>query len=155
MRCLPALAIFMVLACMPINARAQDSPLKPEILNKILQWMVTNGGDVESPAVLTSALGFTDVGQKWSSREVDAHDDRPGFLHGFAISRGDEQDIALILRGPDSIHVFRVHRNGVLVRAVVYDFKTRQITMDSPDEGQKGLDVELKFWENVRPPKSN
>jgi hypothetical protein len=114
---LASLALLAMLALAPVNARAQSSPLTPEVLKKILQLMVSVGKDFESPAILATALGFTVAGQPWPNREIEAKESRPNFLHGFSETRGDEPDILITLRGLDSIRAFRAHRDGKIVRA--------------------------------------
>jgi hypothetical protein len=145
---LASLALLAMLALAPVNARAQSSPLTPEVLKKILQLMVSVGKDFESPAILATALGFTVAGQPWPNREIEAKESRPNFLHGFSETRGDEPDILITLRGLDSIRAFRAHRDGKIVRAAVYDFNTRQIATIDPIQAQKELDTELQFWAN-------
>ena len=113
--------------------------LTPDVLGK-------RGHDRETPAIISNALGLTATNQTWPSREVAALDDRPHYLHGFAINRGDDRDIAFSIRSPNSIRAFRVHRDGQLVSALVEDLRTGQVTVRSPAEAQADLDIELAFW---------
>ena len=85
-------------------------------------------------------------GQTWPDRQVAAYDSRPGFLHGFAVSRGSDKDLANSNRTPDYIHSFRAHRDGKFMTALIYELKTGQITVRTPAEVHEELDGEFAFW---------
>jgi hypothetical protein len=47
---------------------------------------------------------------------------------------------------PPTIRIFRVHRDGKVVKAAYSDIRTGQVTILALDEAQKELDHEFAFW---------
>lgn len=127
------------------------TPLTAEVLRKLLDLVAQRGVDREAPATIANPLGLSAAGQNWPSRQIAAHETRPGYLHGFAINRGNDQDLVLTIRGPDKFFAYRAGRDGRAISAIVFDLQTRQVTMRSPIVAQADIDSELRFWaEGVR-----
>jgi hypothetical protein len=144
--CVASLAILATLTFAATDLQAQNS-LAPELLNKVLDLIATKGSDREIPAPLAEALGFSASGHGWAVRQVTAYDNKnSGVLHGFAVSREKDQDIALSLRSPDGVYVFRAHRDGEVVAAAAYSEQTRQTSMLGQAEAQKELNTEFAYW---------
>jgi hypothetical protein len=122
------------------------SPLTPEILNKIVRYIALSGIDRETAAVLANPLGLSASGQTWASRQVAVEDSQNHYTHGFAVSRGTDQDIYLSKRLPDSIHAFRATRDGKVVGALFAIPSTGQVSMRDPAEAQAEFDDEAKLW---------
>ena len=121
-------------------------PLTPELLGRLLDLIARRGTDYETPALVSNAVGFSATGHTWRNRQVNTPDSRPGCSHCFAIDRGGEKDLAIVFRTPDDIKIYRTERNGKIVSAVIYDSKTRQITMRDPVEAQAEVNAEFVFW---------
>lgn len=122
------------------------SALTPEVMSKMEQLIASKGRDKELDAAFASALGLTATGQKWQERQIATRSSSSNLVHGFAISRGGDQDVVLYIRRPKAIYIFRAHRDGKVVTALVCDNQTGQITMRGPAEAQGELGVELAMW---------
>ncbi|HXS99360.1 MAG TPA: hypothetical protein VN915_01660 [Elusimicrobiota bacterium] len=128
---------------------ASNSPLTPDVLNRILQLIASKGTDRELVPTVSNPLGLSATGQSWPSRSVGAGHAATD-IHGFYISRGVEQDIVITLGIPGkTFSAFRAHRDGKIVSACVTDLQTRQTTMRDPNEAQKDLDTEFALWAGV------
>jgi tetratricopeptide (TPR) repeat protein len=140
---------------LPIHASSQKapntaSPLTSQLLSKMLQLVSTQGVDKELDAKLANALGFCEVGKNWLERQFTVKGAPSNAQHVFAISRGDGQDFMVALQGLNSLHAYRVHRDGKVAAALVFDIPNGKITMGTPAEAQADLNAEMNIWtENV------
>lgn len=163
MRCLPygiALTITLALGASASGGlRAQSlapltqnpsvaSSLTPEFISRMLTLMSLRGSDHEIPAPFANALGLTPAGESWLNRQVAAKGQATEFLHGFAVSRGSDTDLVLSVRNPDALLVFRAHREGALLGALRFDFKTKQITPLDPKLARTAFADECAFWKS-------
>ncbi len=147
------------------NSRAQDStpaappapasktvspaaapPLTPEVMDKMLKLIAAHGTNRETAEALAGALGLADPGKSWPNRQMEIEDAKYHYSHGFAVSRGSDQDILLSRRTKDSIYAFRAHRDGKVVKALIANFKTGKITMRDPAEAQADFGAECSLW---------
>ena len=123
------------------------SALTPQLMTKMLQLIALRGIDRELAAEFANPLGLTNPGQSWPNRQVASYGVPSKFNHGFAVSRGSDQDIVISLRSPETIYVFRSNRGGKIVAARSCDIKNGgQITMLDFADAQKALDNEIRFW---------
>jgi hypothetical protein len=147
------LASFIVLAMLAIVSlvtpvSAQNSALTPELLSKLVDLTARKGFDREMPAIIATALGLSAAGQTWPNHQIITPDrENPHVFHAFAVDRGSEQDVLITLRNPnDGIHCFRTHRDGTLVKAVIYDLQAGQIVTPNHAEATKELNAEIAYW---------
>lgn len=153
-RCLSSLARLLILtAAMMITPVAARNPaLAPDVLSKMLDYIARAGNDREVPADIAGSLGLSARGQTWPSRQAGLKETSSGVLHGVYVSRGRDNDLLLTLTGAakEKVDIYRIHRDGILVKAVSLDMKHQFIQRDRTD-AQKGLDAELVFWTNAKP----
>jgi uncharacterized protein YkuJ len=120
--------------------------LTPELLGRLLDLVARKGTDYETPALVSNALGLSATGHTWRNRQVNTPDSQPGCSHCFAIDRGGEKDLTIVLSTPNDLKIYRTERNGKIVLAVIYDRKTEQITLRDPAEAQAEVNAEFAFW---------
>jgi hypothetical protein len=142
-----SLFVLAILAFLSLGTpiHAQRSVLTPELLSKILILIAAKGIERDVPALISSALGITTSGQAWASRQVSSPD-TIGNHHGFAISRGGDQDVTVSLVTPDILHAFRARRDGTAVAALNLNLHTGKLIMVNHDDAQKELDAEWAYW---------
>ena len=132
----------------PPPAAAVPSPgamLTPALLGKVLRLIDLRGVEREVPPNYANALGMTASGQAWPDRQQAATQGK--VLHGFAVSRGTDQDVVISVRDDVELRVFRVRRDGgMVVTACIVDLGDGDITMRAPAEAQAQLDEEMRFW---------
>jgi hypothetical protein len=145
---LASLALLAMLALVPATVRAQSSPLSPELLDKMLDLMPSEGSDKDIPAPAENGLGISGTGQAWETHHfpASAPEDPSAPTHFFSINRGTDEDISFLRRIPDGLYVFQTHRDGGLVMALFWDFRFKQITRLDPAKAQADLNSELAFW---------
>jgi hypothetical protein len=153
-RCLSSLGRLVILtfAMMITPVAAQKPALAPDVLSKMLDYIARVGNDREVPADIANRLGLSAAGQVWSSRQAGLKETSSGVLHGVYVSRGRDNDLLLTLTGAakEKVDIYRVRRDGILVKAVSLDMKHQFIQRDRA-ETQKGLDAELAFWTGAKP----
>lgn len=120
----------------------------PQLLCKVLPYIASNGTDRELPPLFAGPLGFSASGATWSYRGIGVQDPDPEHVYGFAMGRGSDPDIMVSKRVPGRIHVFRASRDGKVIKALVFDLSTKQVTMSDPAEAQVEFDVVWNFWAN-------
>lgn len=129
-------------------ATAAPSPgamLTPALLAKVLRLIDLRGVEREVPPNYANALGMTASGAAWPDRQQAAT--QGTVLHGFAVSRGTDQDVVVSVRDQAELRVFRVRRDGgMVVAACIVDLGDGDITMRAPAEAQAQLDEEMRFW---------
>ena len=156
-------SLLLTSALIPINgdasraaawaaAPASATPLTPEVMGKMLILIAEKGGDHDFPAILANALGLTASGQSWAGRSIALPEN--GRVHGFAISRGADQDLLITLgpavfSGTGTGYCYRARRDGTVTAAIVFDVQTQHITALAPADAQKGLNAELAIWNDV------
>ena len=128
-----------------INSMNSPSPLSPALLNKVLDLIARKGIDREQAPLLANALGFAEAGQTWPYRQAVIIDSS-NFDHGFAIGRNSGKDIVLVRRDMTSLYVFRVHRDGSVIIALIVNLQSHQITVRAPTDAQNDLNGEIAFW---------
>jgi tetratricopeptide (TPR) repeat protein len=128
------------------TASNPTSPQNSQILSKLLQLAADQGTDGELDTKTANALGFCGTGQTWLNRRFAVKGSPSGALHGFATDRGDGQDLLISLREKNSLHAYRVHRDGQVAAAIVSDVSTGQISMRTPIDAQADFNTELQFW---------
>lgn len=123
--------------------------LTSELMAKMLKLIASQGVDREFLAPLANALGIGAAGQAWSSRSITAGDAASG-VHGFYISRGNDQDIvATLMVTGKSLYCYRAHRDGTVVAAFIGDVATQKITPRDLPDAQKGFDTEISLWSSM------
>ena len=128
-------------------ATAAQSPLTPEVMDKMLKYLVTDGVDRETAPLIANALGLSATGQAWSSRQAAMTvGGEVGISHSFSISRGSDQDLLVGHRLPGFLHSFRARRDGTVVAGIVIDLTTYAVTVLDRDQAQPELDSELTLW---------
>lgn len=145
-----AVLVFGLLATPPVSA--QSSRLAPDVLARIIDFVARRGTDRDIDSTLAARLGLSAPGQAWPSRQI-ATPTENGNYHGFAVSRSSDSDMAVSFLIPsESVHAFRVRRDGTLVAAVIRDLKTGQMIALKPADAQRELDAEYAFWTKVYHP---
>ena len=129
------------------NTAAPVAALTPELMNKMLRLIALKGTDKElNPKVANEPRLAT----PWLGRYVSANGIPSNSIHSFEVSRGSDQDVVISVRSqttkPPTIRIFRVHRDGKVVKAAYSDIRTGQVTILALDEAQKELDHEFAFW---------
>jgi hypothetical protein len=124
---------------------APASALTPEIMKKMLQLIAAKGTDREAVAAYANPLGLTAAGQGWPDRQISAKGNDI-VIHGFAVSRGSDQDLLLYSNTPTIVHIYRANRNGKIVTALLLDKSAGQIITRAPAEAQSDLDAEFVYW---------
>jgi hypothetical protein len=146
---LVSLTLLALLAFVPTGLRAQNSSMSPDLMSKMLQLIASKGTDREINKYIATALGLTSGGKGWPDRQIASRlsTDPQSATHGFAVSRGSEQDVVLYKRDPDaSVRLFRARRDGKLVKAGFTTYQGTQVTMRAPADAQKELETELAYW---------
>jgi len=153
---LPWLCILTMLLVMVTSLEAQTSAtnttsthvpaLTPQLMTKMLQLIAVSGSNRELAAEFAHPLGLTATGQSWPNRQVASYGIPSNFNHGFAVSRGSDQDVVLSLRTPDTIYVFRSDRHGASATALSCDVKNGNIITLNFVNARKALDNEIRFW---------
>lgn len=137
------------MAAVQASSQAPATTLTPEVMGKILKLIAEKGIDREMIAIVANSLGLSASGQTWASRSITL-DEKNGTFHGFYISRGAEPDLVISLNLLGKVlYVYRVRRDGTATAALILDEQTRQVTMRTPAEAQKSLDVELARWSDL------
>jgi hypothetical protein len=132
-------------AAPPASLPAASGPVfNAEVMNKVLQLISSKGKDGTVSPAIASTLGLTS-GETWLDHKVAVI--APDKMnHGFAISRGADQDVVLYVRYPDTVHIFRAHRDGTLVAALTYNNQTQAIVVLPIAEAQAEHASELAIW---------
>ena len=153
-RCLSSLARLLILAfaVMIVPVAAQKPTLAPAVLSKMLDYIARVGNDREVPADIANRLGLSAAGQVWPSRQAGLKNTSSGLLHGVYAARGREMDLLLTLTsaGKEKVDIYRIHRDGVLVKAASLDLQKHQFIERDRAETQKGLEAELVFWTEAK-----
>ena len=122
------------------------STLTSQILEKMLQLIVLKGKDQDIAASFAGPLGLVAAGQNWPERQIATKSGSDGSIHGFAVGRGDDQNLVVYTRRADALHIFRVTREGKAVAALVSDAKTGVIAIRALAEAQAEVDEEFSLW---------
>lgn len=130
----------------PYVAAVMKLIVAPQLLCKVLPYIASNGTDRELSPLFAGPLGFSAPGVTWPYRGIGVQDTDPEHVYGFAIGRGSDPDIMVSKRVPGSIHVFRASRDGKVIKALVFDYSTKQVKMSAPVEAQVEFDTVWNFW---------
>jgi hypothetical protein len=128
----------------PLAARAQTTPLTPDLAAKMVTLVSTKGHDGKIAPRFATGLGLAAAGQIWTGREAQA-DDAAGH-HFVDVGPGPGGEILLTLLTPHTVTAYRARRDGTLLSALSADVATRAITILSPADAQPGFAVECTFW---------
>jgi hypothetical protein len=148
------LILFAALALAPLapaRSGAQPSPsepraIAPDVIAKLLKLIAAMGADTDLPAPIAVALGLAGSAQPWPDRQFGVQSDQDGAHHTVAIHRGGDQDMVYSVSGPAAVSVFRVSRDGALIKATAF-FPDTGLTADLL-RGQSLTDMaaEGRFW---------
>jgi hypothetical protein len=142
---LVSLAVLTTLILAPTSLQAQNSPLTPELMGRMLQVITLKGNDGKVGPSIANPLGLSAAGQGWPWRRI-ASNATDELVHGFGVSREHDQDILVYVRRPTDLLVIRADRDGKAVTALISNTQFTKITMLSPADAQEKLDFELRFW---------
>jgi hypothetical protein len=81
-----AVLVMLTFAPMVSSVSAQNSTLTPSLLNNLLGLTVRKGTDLQLQRWATKPLGLPGG---WIGNTVAIPDSRPGFHHGFSVSKGN------------------------------------------------------------------
>jgi len=130
----------------PAPAAPANSTLTPEFLEKMLKLIAAQGQDRDCPAAFANPLGLGATGQTWADHQAVAYGKTTGFLYGFAVSRGSDQDVLITVRRPKDILAFRSRRDGTLVSAFAFEIQSKQLGMRPPAKAQEDFIEVCEFW---------
>jgi hypothetical protein len=133
-------------ASVPAATPSGPEKLTPDLLSKLLRLNTLKGTERVVPAPFANALGLGKPGQGWPDHDIGITFASDNLTHGFAVSRGTDQDVLISVRYPESIRTIRSTRDGKAVAGLVYDHTTNLITLMPIDQAQTGLDAEFAFW---------
>jgi hypothetical protein len=144
---LASFAVLVMLILGPTSLQAQNSPLTPQLMSRMLQLITLKGDDGNVALGFANRLGLSATGQGWPWRKI-ASNATDQLVHVFGVSRGNDQDILVYVRRPTDLLIIRAHRDGKAVAALISGRQIEKMAMLSPAEAQKELDHELLFWAN-------
>jgi len=121
--------------------------LTPAFMEKMLKLISAQGQDRECPSQFANALGLSAPGKTWADRQVVADGKSTGFVYGFAVSRGSEQDLLITVRQPAALLAFRAHRDGTIVSAFSFDAQSQKFSIRTPLEAQAPFAKVCAFWQ--------
>jgi len=142
---LASLVVLMTLMLAPTSLQAQNSPLTPELMRRMLQVITLKGNDGNVGTGIANPLGLSATGQRWPWRRIGSNA-TDKLVHVFGVSRGPDQDIVVYVRRPTDLVIFRANRDGKAVTALISNTQLTETTMLSPADAQEKLDFELRFW---------
>lgn len=134
------------LADTPTPLPTTQPPLAPELLNKMISFIARKGWDRDVPADEATALGLA-AGQSWPLRGVSSPDPDVGDkYHGWAVSRGSDNDLLLAAQQGQIYHFYRITRDGTIIKAIIFNRANHQITMLDSAQAQIEVNAEYAWW---------
>jgi len=121
-----------------------------EFCGDMLKAIALDGKESKVPAQIATALGLTDSGKAWPDHQVALKSGGAVLVHSFAIGPGEDDDIVLsAVTAPDTVQVYRVHRDGTPASALTYNPKTSEVKPRDIAAAKADFATEWAYWNDI------